>query len=116
MRVEGGEIFLQCVTFVRFLKLIIPHWAQLWHCGGWHKSGDSCCWAGADPGESFPFSCGFFPPSPPPIHPRSHSPRLLPLTFYTYFANFLCISVPLNPPPPHVPRLFGPLRLAAKLS
>lgn len=58
-RVGGGDLFAVC-DLCGFLKLIIPHRAQLWHCGGWHKSADSCCWAGADPGESFPFSCVFF--------------------------------------------------------
>lgn len=53
------EIFAVC-DLSGFLRLIIPHWAQLWHCGGWQKSSDSCCWASADPGESLSF-VGFFP-------------------------------------------------------
>lgn len=53
------EIFAAC-DLSGFLRLIIPHWAQQWHCGGWHKSSDSCCWANADPGESLSF-VGFFP-------------------------------------------------------
>lgn len=58
------------VTFLDFLRLIIPYWAQLWHRGGvvegdeggWHKSSDGCCWAGADPGESSSFLVSFFSP------------------------------------------------------
>lgn len=66
------EIFAEC-DLSGFLKLIIPHWAPLWHCGGWHKSFDSHHWATADPGVSFPSLCvldHFFPIL---IHYCSHS-------------------------------------------
>lgn len=77
-----------------FLWLIIPHWAQLWHYGGCHKSSDSCCWASADPGDSFPFLVIFATPS--------HSfflsfSLLLLMTFYSHFTNFVCITLLLKP-------------------
>jgi len=70
-----------------FLKLIIPHWAQPWHCRERHKSSDSCCWACANPGECFFLACFF-----PSIHffvlissaPLFDIFSLIPLTFSVF--------------------------------
>lgn len=84
------EIFAEC-DLSGFLKLIIPHWAPLWHCGGWHKSCDSHRWAVADPGESFPSLCVL------DCFLLFTFPLLLILTFHNNFINILCGPIPLKP-------------------
>lgn len=66
----------------------------MWHRGGRHMSCGSRCWATADPAESL--SCLFV------FFFSTHSylfsfPLLLCPTFYSYFANFLCIQIQLKP-------------------